>query len=522
MKRRLSVVVLILFIFALTLYDLGHQPLPWFDEGWVLSLARNWVVMGHYGHLLQGKPVASTILNVGFPVIVPIALSFRVFGIGVWQARLPSAFFLLITCALLYHLAYTLNGHRIGLWTLIYALLSPMYADVQPIVMGRQALGEISGVCYLLAGYAVLFRVWSKQKYKYLIPVVSLLFSLALQTKPQFLPFLVASIFIPFSLLWLKRRRAECRFLIFVLFLALLFSQLLSWGGMFLFRPAIPAQETSGDPYAMLRDFDVLLTYVVVLEPALRWTVFCKVFPTLVWVPIAVGLIYIGVQQVHVLQKDDCWSPKFIWSLILWAFAFSWFFWFVFLSIGFLRYLFPGLLVGNILAANAFYELTDGLAFGVLLRRLAQSVHNRCIDNKSVLKFMIVTLLLVVSVASLKSINNVIGVRRENAYSQVLEFLNTQIEPDALIETYESELFLFLEHDYHYPPDSIQHVLNRRFYLGEDLPLVYNPADLGIDYLVIGWSGFLRLYDPLLDSRDFELVYRNTRYLVYRRIVFDQ
>jgi hypothetical protein len=101
-------------------------------------------------------------------------------------------------------------------------------------------------------------------------------------------------------------------------------------------------------------------------------------------------------------------------------------------------------------------------------------------------------------------------------YANVLRFLNNETPPDALIETYDSELFLFLERDYHYPPDSLQHILNQKVYLGKEVTVDYDPTSLGINYVVIGETKTWPIYDELLASGAFELVYENANYRVFR------
>src|SRR5436309_7187408 len=77
-------------------------PLGW-DEGWTLMVARNWVERGHYGRLLDGGLVAPG-LSAALPAVAPIALSFRHFGVGIWQGRLPGVLFTVAAVVLLYYL----------------------------------------------------------------------------------------------------------------------------------------------------------------------------------------------------------------------------------------------------------------------------------------------------------------------------------------------------------------------------------------------------------------------------------
>src|SRR5512134_3436537 len=70
--------------------NLSAVPAVWWDEGWTLTVARTWSETGHYGVLVSGKPAPAG-LTASFPIVLPVALSFRVLGIGVWQGRLIAA-----------------------------------------------------------------------------------------------------------------------------------------------------------------------------------------------------------------------------------------------------------------------------------------------------------------------------------------------------------------------------------------------------------------------------------------------
>src|SRR3712207_2846052 len=65
------------------LWHLSAPPL-WWDEGWTRSIARTWAERGHYGRLLAGE-LAPPGLGASFPVTGAVALSFRLFGVGIWQ-----------------------------------------------------------------------------------------------------------------------------------------------------------------------------------------------------------------------------------------------------------------------------------------------------------------------------------------------------------------------------------------------------------------------------------------------------
>src|SRR2546422_620504 len=129
-------------------------PLGW-DEGWTLMVARNWVERGHYGRLLDGAQVAPG-LAAALPAVAPIALCFRLFGVGVWQGRLPGVLFTVAALVVLYCLVCRLYGHRVAAAALGFLLLVPGHVPFHPLFWGRQALAEMPLLFYLLAGSCCL------------------------------------------------------------------------------------------------------------------------------------------------------------------------------------------------------------------------------------------------------------------------------------------------------------------------------------------------------------------------------
>jgi hypothetical protein len=108
-----------------------------------------------------------------------------------------------------------------------------------------------------------------------------------------------------------------------------------------------------------------------------------------------------------------------------------------------------------------------------------------------------------------------------NAYAvmQTATYLNTHTAPDALVESYESELFFFLQRPYHFPPSQVHVTLNRRTFLKQDVPVHYDPLEADPDYLVVGAFGSLwELYDPVIERGDFRLVQTFGHYRLYERV----
>jgi len=74
---------------VLLLFRLGAYPPVWLDEGFSTHAARLLVERGIYGTCTTGGivPFNTGVLTTGPTVIVPIALSFALFGVGMVQAR---------------------------------------------------------------------------------------------------------------------------------------------------------------------------------------------------------------------------------------------------------------------------------------------------------------------------------------------------------------------------------------------------------------------------------------------------
>jgi 4-amino-4-deoxy-L-arabinose transferase-like glycosyltransferase len=206
-----QIVFFFLWAFAIGLILVRPTDVPplWFDEGWSLSVARNLVDSGIYAQLSLGQPVPATFLSTGLPGIAPIALSFKLFGVGIWQARLPGQLFTAAALLLLYVLARNIFSAKVASASLFVALLmTGAHIHLHPIVLGRQAIGEIPGLFFLLAGYLCMLAGWRNKPW--LVAPAAIFWSLSLSIKPQTLPFFVVSLVFPLvvDIIARERRRA--------------------------------------------------------------------------------------------------------------------------------------------------------------------------------------------------------------------------------------------------------------------------------------------------------------------------
>ena len=193
--------VLALVVFGTGAFHLESLPPFWFDEGWTTCAARTWVEQGHYGCLLQGEP-ASPVLSAHFPVVASVAASFRLFGVGVWQARMVGLLYTYGAFLLLYYLADRLYGRKVALATLVLVILFPLKWQIHPLIVGRQVLGEMPMLFFLLAGYSGFLQM---ERHRIWPVAAAVCWGIAWMTKAQAAPFLAASFGL--SLMLAVRRR---------------------------------------------------------------------------------------------------------------------------------------------------------------------------------------------------------------------------------------------------------------------------------------------------------------------------
>ena len=183
---------IILVVTIVSFQHLTAWPRIFYDEGITIEIARNFQLF----RVLDISTAPGEFTDVpyitgsnGFPVTLPLALFFQLFGFGLTQARIYVLIWLVIFFAVFYFFAkhFWSNTHALSAILLI-ATFAPLYDN------GRRVLGEIPGFVFLLAG---LYFLIAKNKSL----AAGIFFGLATVSKPSiylliFPAFLIAAIFI--------------------------------------------------------------------------------------------------------------------------------------------------------------------------------------------------------------------------------------------------------------------------------------------------------------------------------------
>jgi len=490
---------LALLLFA-CLFRLDSVPPVWWDEGWTLSVARNWVERGFYGRLLKGEPAPAG-LEAAVTVTAPIALSFQVLGVGVWQGRLVGLVFLLGALVSKYFLAKCLYSQRVATFTMAALLIMGVLAEWHPVVMARQVLGEVPMLFYLLTGYLLFYLALSRCLLLMLVAI--LLWAIAIITKAQALPFWMASLMLPLVLTIYCRRWRLTAVIATGLLSSIATAKLLLWLHDQMLT-ALPRSEVTGlyEVTALVFDFDSRKRAVLVL---------------LFILPTVFG-IYYETRKVVIssLWKRLKTSEETV-RLMLLSLVISWLAWYVLLSNSALRYIFPVIFVGSVFLGKFLGDLTDHKvkSNGDLSLNLA-SVYKRIFSRRFAAKLFIATS----SVATLTMLYSFYFAPPDQSFTKVINFLNTRTPPKALIESYESEILFLTDRPYHYPPDQVHvDLIRRSFSSAEYAQIAYNPLAADPDYLVVGpqakrWN----LYGPVLQTGAFRMVASSKLYNIYERV----
>ncbi len=181
-----SIGVSIVFVYTLffATYALTESPAVWYDEGIYLQVARTLAE-----EKVLGLPVAphefisAAHVTVGFPVTFPIATSFKLFGVGVLQARAVMVIFILAFVGAAYMLLRTTVGYRLALLGVgLLASFPLLYGN------GKNVLGEVPGLLFLTLFLYAVHRLEREHFEGFLwYGIAGLSAGLAMATKPIFI-----------------------------------------------------------------------------------------------------------------------------------------------------------------------------------------------------------------------------------------------------------------------------------------------------------------------------------------------
>lgn len=181
---------LIFFGFALVLFfssfHLFNSPETWMDEGLVIQSAVGLLHTGEAALLVApGIYEPAWYITTGFPLTLPLAGAFAVFGVSLEVARMVMLVFLICFYAVLFlYSRKAIGGTAAWFGFFLLVFFGPIYGD------GRNVLGEIPGLLCVLVALLPLMRGGELTRNRAVLAGIGA--GMAFAAKPIFILFLPA------------------------------------------------------------------------------------------------------------------------------------------------------------------------------------------------------------------------------------------------------------------------------------------------------------------------------------------
>lgn len=149
LRSRVSLLLLCGLFCIFAFLHLKTSPRPWFDDGIGMTIARTFAETGTY--TMQTAPGIYDAdlywVTTHQPVIFPVALLFKLFGVHILLARFVAVAYMAGVLFFAYAIIRRLSDKTTALWSAwLIATFSPFYGN------GKALLGETPGIFWLLAG----------------------------------------------------------------------------------------------------------------------------------------------------------------------------------------------------------------------------------------------------------------------------------------------------------------------------------------------------------------------------------
>jgi 4-amino-4-deoxy-L-arabinose transferase-like glycosyltransferase len=475
--------------------NLTRWPVPWYDEGIHLHVPKALVKFGAYAdYSSEGLRPFGPTLAVGPTVMLPIAAAFKLFGVGLLQARVVMAAYLVAFMVAFYLLGRRLGGPVLALAAALLVLSSPGPSVIE---YGRQGLGEVAGGFFLATGLYVWFSVWRHPSIGPLV-AAGILLGLATATKHVYLLALGPALLTAWILnLVYYRTLPQYVFLVPGAICAAIFGvwqlAVLAWlspgslaenwallrqtsdGAAFVFSPATSRQS--------LMELMGVNGYFGMLLPALAYSAWRARRRTL---------------------PDQMWG-------VVWLIAAANLGWYVLASLGWMRYAFVGLILAALLVARLWRDLIRAV------RQAHAAGHPRAASLAVALQLWLAA---VVALPLAGTGAKLIRVPPADAPA-IAAWLRANVPEATVVETWEPELGVLTDHRYHYPPPAMLiHAVAHIARGGPSPATRYAFRDGGPpEYVVVGaFARWVGLYGDADLQADYRPAHQEGPYTVWKRV----
>lgn len=493
-RARYLFVVAVLVVFAF--YRQPYWPSTWIDEGFTAQGAINLVRHGQYamrsseGFRVLDQPLVAN----GPGIVLPLTAMFYLFGIGLTQARLVAALFMIIAGLLFFIIAQKFGGTASGGVALALLLAMP-YENF--VYFGRMAIGNVAALAYFFVGSLLWIAGVERRKIS-LAAGAGVFFGLAAITKGQWSIVLFPAL----ALVWLSD---------------LLFLRRIGWQSLAVtsVTVAIVLAAWYGIRWLILGP-EAFGQHLDAIRSSARWTVMA-LDPALFGPRSVAYLIRSGVGLVClvslayaiylIVRRHRLAMPATLFASI----SVVWLIWYLLASVGWERYAFDPFVLSCLLAGGALMQCYA----------MARLPSTRGTLPNLALRVLLGGVLVLTAAFAGRHMARQIGewwLRPADTSAQdFAQYLSDHIPTNDVIESWEWQLGLLTEHNYHYPDNIWVDRYTAHLFAAEPLSDRYNLATARAQYLIDGpFSKFTGIYAEDLANGCCELLVRRGAYDLYR------
>jgi len=484
--------------FLLT-WKIGTYPLLWYDEGSRLNLSRTLAETGNYATYSSDGFQPFNAWVIANPVdILATAGAMLIFGKEVTFLRLATVPFSLLGMILIAVLAVRLFGKRAGWVATLTVFAVPPLMGSGYLLLGRQNLSDNTSITMFILSLLLWFKAWDMRKMVYSWLGGALL-GLGIISNFQLMLWVIPAMGMIWLVRWLQNRKRSGGEISFIVSAIII---IIGWYGLsFLLMPA-PMRE---------------LNWVTLIESAYQQLfngLSGKIVTTtsLVMFFVMVLTSLVTIMDLFQLPWKQWFSNSYHWkiatiglSILLCAF------WYFFFSIGWPRYAYAGWILTLML-------------FGWWGYRVGLWITNRITNNNQQLMSRVHWVMIACLVGIMVSAYGIplLSVNGPAPAEQMAHFIDTNLPPEAMIETTEMELFGISNHwEFHYP--SYKYILDatKQIYFERRSPQIpYSPIVANPDYLITGTlSDWIGLYwNSGIMETEFNKIAEFPPYQIFQRV----
>jgi hypothetical protein len=477
----------------LAFFNLDGYPRFSFDEGSYCLLAENLVRHGEFA--LSSPPQETDWFGWGTSlptVVLPIAASFKWLGIGILQARLVAAVYLVgMVWAGYFCMRRLYDWQTAWLGSLLLLVAGPS-AEFNTLTLGRRVSGETPMLFFLLIGLYLWFRSWEHDRVRELIGT-GMVLGLAFVTKEQSMPPVWGVV----AVIWLADRfyyhQLKMRYFLIPGIVSL-----------------IPVSLWYVYKYLVLgpQAFTLHLSVMNAVSGASTWIIAPDTWRDHIGYVYSSGFFLIGLPGIlYAFTQSVRRDRQGLRNLLLPIFTSFSMLWYVFLTIGWARYAYTGMAMANLLAGKPLADLMRDLSLNP--RRL----WNGLLEGVS--RHSLVAALVAIGVMGYPLLNafHDILLTSDRSPQDMATLIEKHTEPNTVIEMLEWEIAFLTPRKSHHPPPAVFVQLLKNT---PDNP--YNPLAYESQYLIDGpYSKATRLYSKVLQNDLYQKVGTSGVYDLYRK-----